>query len=92
MRGGRESWFPRQDQIIDLDQETGLETFHLLAVDNVAASAQIRKTLDRLPSPPSTCAAAKGIELRALQSAELFELLKARNQGVDWQTRSIAHR
>lgn len=83
--------FPGQNQIIDLDDETGAETFHLLAVADKVASEQVRDSLDSLPTPFKQCAAPKGIVVRPLTAGQLIERLKSDTQHVDWQTRTISH-
>ncbi len=83
--------FPAEDRIIDLDDETGTETFHLLAVDDAKTSREVRQTLNSLPSPFNQCATPKGIVVRPLTATQMLGRLQSNTRHVEWQTRTISH-
>lgn len=89
---GQNVWFPPKGKIMELDEETGIETFHLLAVDNVAASEDIRQMLKSLPSAINQCEQPKGITVRPQSSNGLLDQLRDRFSQIEWQTRRITHR
>lgn len=89
----REYWFPHQasGQVLDLDQQTGLENFHLLAMTDINQARQTFKALAGLPALRSNCAVGKGIVLRDVGVQGLRNRMQQDDADVQWQTRTLRH-
>ena len=86
-------WFPEinSGQILDLDRQTGLENFHLLAIDNDNSAIETRNALAGLPALASGCAVAEGILLRDVGAQGLRQRIAQDRVGVQWETRTLRH-
>lgn len=92
-KSGVRSWFPRQEsaQVLDLDSNTGVENFHVLAMANEEDAAATRLALASLPSISSSCADAKGIVIRDVGTSGLRQRIANDGAAVQWLTREINH-
>lgn len=86
-------WFPSlaSGHILDLDEQTGIERFHLLAMDSAQQASDTRQALAGLPALSSACSHPKGIELRDIGTNGLLATIKQDNAAVQWQSRSLQH-
>jgi len=88
-----EYWFPEINggQILDLDKQTGLENFHLLAMEDDNSAVATRNALAGLPALASSCGVTKGIELRDIGAGGLRERVSRDRAGVQWEIRTLRH-
>ncbi len=88
-----EYWFPEinSGQILDLDKQTGLENFHLLAIEDDISAVETRNALAGLPALASSCGLTKGIELRDIGAGGLRERVSRDRADVQWEIRTLRH-
>jgi len=86
-------WYPgaASGKILDLDQQTGLEQFHLLAVENHESALGVGNALAGLPVIAKNCSRTRGIGLRKSGSRKLRQRIAAAGHGVDWSTSVLRH-